>query len=256
MICANDDAGTCCGKCFNPIVLIATHERKFITTKNIELLKKQTVVPKIALVVSNTDEIEFYKQFDVSVIHHPNLPLGAKWQAGVNAVSKMLPNPLVILGSDDILIYNYIETVLHKMKQGFDFIGTDAWYTYNVESNRIYENKYINRNENRPIGSGKAMSLSLLNKMHWKVFDASARNGLDDRSYIQALSVKANTYIIKTPEILAIKGKWVTMNPAEAYLKSPNINVKKANMDILTLFGYDYRVHGENGNSFVHSETK
>ena len=239
MNCHKDDLGTCCEKCdYNPIVLIATHERKEITTKNIQLLKRQTRVPKIVLVVSNIDEIEYYKSLAVTVIHHVNLPLGAKWQAGVNAVAKMNPNPLIIVGSDDILIYNYVDMVLDKMKEGYDFIGTDAWYTFNVESGKLYDNKYINRNENRPIGSGKAMSLKFLNDIRWKVFDATKAKGLDDRSYMQAQNIRAKSFIIKTPEILAVKGRWATLNPTEKYLTSPNINVRKANMDILKHFGY------------------
>jgi hypothetical protein len=239
MNCGIDDSGDCCGKCdYNPIVLIATHERKEITTKNIELLKRQTRVPKIVLVVSNNDEIEYYKELGVTVIHHRNIPLGAKWQAGVNAAAKMNPDPLIILGSDDLLINNYVDMVLDKINEGYDFIGSDAWFTLNVNTGAVYQNSYTNRNQNRPIGSGKAMTLKFLNAINWKVFDASAMKGLDDRSFIQANNIKAKTFIIKTPEILAVKGKWATMNPAEAYLKSPNINVKKADKSILNKFGY------------------
>lgn len=224
MICTKDDSGTPCKDClcmFNPVVLIATHQRIEITTININLLKQQS--PKIIIVCSLSKEFEHYKTLGVNVILEANRPLGKKWQAGVNLANKMNANPLIILGSDDLLSTDYISTVLTKIKQGIDFIGSNAWYSLDKKINRLYSSRYINRNESFPIGSGRTYSKAILDKIRWKLFDTSAERRLDDLGYNLINSQGAKIHLIKEPLVLAIKSGVNEMNNIEAYLRSPNI---------------------------------
>lgn len=224
MICGKDDSGQCCGNCFNPVVLIATHEREEITTKNIKSLEGKC---RIILVCSTKLELEYYKKLGVTVILEPNKPLGRKWQCGVNVSVNMEPNPLIILGSDDFITDDYWNVLKTKIAEGYEFIGTTSWYNYDYH--RLYICKYTNRNEDFPIGSGKAYSLKGLKKIRWKVFDTEAERKLDDRGTLQARAQNLKTYIHKEPSILAVKGKWPVMNKTEDYLRSRNISSQRIN---------------------------
>ncbi len=241
MICPNDDMGTKCKDCFckyNPIVLIATHERKEITTININLLRNQTFIPKILIVCSTQDEFEYYKSLGVYVIFESNTPLGNKWQSGVNVAVDMKADPLIILGSDDILRSDYIKMVLTKMNQGFEFVGCSSWHSYDLPNEVLYVSKYVGENQDIPIGSGKAYSGGLLGKINGEVFNVRASKCLDDQGYRMVTRHGANSYLHREPMILAVKGGWNELNPIQAYLRAPTIKTGTANKEILK--DYDY----------------
>jgi hypothetical protein len=241
MTCPKDDSGTPCKDCickYNPVVVIATHQRKEITTKNIELLKQQSFVPRIVIVCSLHTEFEYYKTLGVSVILEANNPLGRKWQCGVHVAHNMNANPLIILGSDDILKKDFIKNALLKLNQGYEFIGYSAWYTYNKK--HLYKSTYVNRNEGNPIGSGKVYSKEILSRIRYKVFDTGADRRLDDQGTRLIKNEWAKTIVLTDPDILAVKGNWGEMNTLDAYLKSPNIRNEriKDHSDVLKQFGY------------------
>lgn len=232
--CPHDDKANCCNRCPYPVVLIATHHRLKITCKNIESLQKQTLVPKIIVVTSDQDEsVYFAETYGIESLYHKNEPLGAKWQYGVCDA-----NPLIILGSDDILAPDYVEQVCRKITDGYDFVGTTAWYSYDEYRQRVYDTSYTNKNSDFPIGSGRAYSSQLLNKMKFKLFDVGRARQLDDFGYYSAMKYSAKTFIIRSPEILAVKGDWISMNPMHKYLTSKNIHMQNASLEILKKFDY------------------
>ena len=241
MNCPNDDLGKNCKDCtckYNPVVLIATHERTDITTKNIRLLRQQSVVPKILIVCSLRSELEYYKTLDVSVVMHENLPLGKKWQNGVRAAAQLVANPLIILGSDDILHRDYIKNALIKLNEGYDFVGSTSWFSYDEKRGRLYRCEYMNVNKDYPIGSGKVYSKDILDKIRNKVFDSNSSRKLDDNGYRMISSRGANIYLNREPLILAVKGNWVQMNDIGKYLHSPNIKCELVDNKYLSVFNY------------------
>jgi hypothetical protein len=224
MNCPKDDSGDCCGLCDKKIfVVIATHERTAITTRNIESLKLQTPQPKIIIVCSDRNEFEYYKTLGVTVVMEPNRPLGRKWQCGVNVAKNMYADVVVILGSDDLLHKNYLREALSKITLGYELIGTTHWYMQDKNYN-YYHCKYTNQNENFPIGSGKVYTKSLLDRINWKVFDTRADRRLDDQGFRLSNANAAKVYLIKKPMVMAVKGNWTQMNPPQAYKSSRNIS--------------------------------
>src|SRR6187402_2622462 len=113
----------------NPTVLICTYQRREITSLNIELLLRHPTV-QIVLVCTGEDERQFYKEkFErIHVVSHRNMPLGDKWQHGVQVAHTLKANPLIILGSDDLLGENFIERCTQLTVEGHDFIGLNEWY--------------------------------------------------------------------------------------------------------------------------------
>ncbi len=237
MTCPQDDSGTCCGLCdMNVVVVIATHDRKDITTRNIKSLQLQKPQPKIVIVCSSLEELEYYKAMGVTVVHHANTPLGAKWQAGVNVAAKMKLDALVILGSDDILSKNYLVNALSKIKQGFDFVGCTHWYVHDVRNEEYLHCKYINLNEDFPIGSGKVYSAGILERIRYKLFDTMANRKLDDVGHKKIQNQNAKIFLFRTPEIMAYKGRWHMMNPTQAYKTSRNVSCTKIGKELINNF--------------------
>lgn len=220
----NDDLGTAKT---NPVVLIATHERKYITCQNIESLLKQSLKPKVVLVVSTVEEYDYYRDrfINVEIIRADNIPLGYKWQSGVNACRLLKPDPLIITGSDDILGVGFIQNMVSYMMTGCDFVGLNKWWM--VNGAKAYQLQY--NFENFPLGGGRAYSKRLLEKLNYNIFDFSKDRHLDDKGWNDSLKsgyvceiVDADKYGL---HIVSIKGGWETMNPAQKILTSNRIKI-------------------------------
>jgi hypothetical protein len=240
MICHKDDTGSCCGMCgYNPVVVMATHQRVEITRKNIQLLLKQEC--KIVLVVSDAKESAYYYEMfpQITVCFKPNNPLGAKWQYGVDNARELNPNPLIICGSDDILSKDFIKKVVLKMSQGWDMIGLTEWYTFDEVNNKFYKMKYKGVNEFTPIGSGKCISKSLLEKMKYILFEMNANRKLDDMTFSKAKIHRAKIFLNGDLFVMAVKGNWPVLNSVKAYLTGKNVSaVEVKEEEIKTHFDY------------------
>lgn len=220
----------------NPIVLICTHNRVAITQKNIDLLSRQDC--KIILVRSDPSEL-FQVGENVHILECDNHPLGFKWQCGVLFAETLKADPLIICGSDDFLASDYVDLVCKYMNMGVEFIGLTSWYTFDVEKDIVYHCEYTNFNRNFPIGSGKALSGGLLDRIGWKMFENHLNRKLDDFSFYGAKTQGAAIHLIRNPEVLAVKGDWPTLNPVGAYLKSRNILTRRVNKEILSHFAFE-----------------
>lgn len=219
----------------NPVVVIATHQRKDITSINIESLSKQTFIPKVVLVVSDATEIEFYKKYNIEIVVMDNMPLGKKWQSGVNKAIQMGANPVIITGSDDILDKRFVERSCVWIERGFHFVGLKSWYV-NYQR-KLYEFKYM---APLPLGGGRAYSSTFL-KQSGDIFDASRNRHMDDHGWNKVKFSNVKRIIFNDPLILSIKGDWPMMNRAEDFFNSKNCQLKgECDISIMqSKFNYD-----------------
>lgn len=209
----------------NPVVLIATHRRLTITTQNIRSLLAQTVRPEIILVVSEVEELRYYREVfpQVHVVSASNEPLGAKWQAGVTFSQQLKPNPLIVTGSDDILGNMFVENSCRLIEDGNHFIGLMRWWVHH--NGKAYLCDYMAL---QPLGGGKSYSGEMLTKLGYKLFDDGLDRHLDDFGWLYVrgsnLKIKCIHDVVKEGlEIHAIKGDWPVMNRFD--LKHNNIKV-------------------------------
>lgn len=214
----------------NPVVLIATHHRKEITSRNIELLFTQSRVPEIVLVCSEEDEYYYFqnKYPSVHVLQHKNNPLGEKWGFGARSSASLNPNPLIILGSDDLFGKYFIRNICAEIQKGYDFVGINRWWLHEEGKKETYLLQYTV--SNFPLGGGRAYSKRILEKMRYRIFDEKKDRRLDDFGWIEAKKKGAKSIIISEVEkhglnIVSIKGKWETMNSANTILKARSVQV-------------------------------
>jgi len=216
----------------NPVVLIATHQRTEITSRNIEMLQSQSRTPEIVLVCSDVSECDFYtRKFPtVHVLEYRNKPLGAKWQFGASKSKVLNPDPLIILGSDDLLGKYFIRNICAEIERGYDFVGLNRWWLHSEGQNTVFLLQYTV--PNFPLGGGRAYSKKILEKLNYKVFDASKDKSLDDFGWHQSKKHGAKTLLISDCEkygmnIISIKGDWITMNSADRLLNAKSVKTIK-----------------------------
>ncbi len=191
----------------NPVVLICTHERIGITNFNIESLLRQSLKPKICLIVSTHFEQSYYQSHypEAHVYMRPNLPLGSKWHAGVQLCRDLKADPLIILGSDDILGNGFIEQACRLQK---DFIGLYFWYIHHQGKAHLCE--YLAR---QPLGGGRCYSFDLLEKLNWNLFNVGLNHHLDDHPLKRIAALGIKCFTDHTLLVHAVKGKWDVINP-------------------------------------------
>lgn len=205
----------------NPVVVIATHERIEITTKNVFTLLAQKVVPLIILVTSHAPEAYKYRRIfaahalKIKILIHPNSPLGAKWQVGVDEARRQKADPLIINGSDDILGRDFIGMAIEGLDYGYDFIGLKQWAVFNPRADEAYVFNYKNF---MPLGGGRVYSKTLLEIIDYNLFDTSKARHLDDRGWNSIQST--GLMLLPNAEqygfgILSVKGDWPVMNPLD-----------------------------------------
>lgn len=209
----------------NPVVLIASHERIEITEINIRTLLLQSVVPRIVLVLSKPQEAAYFRsafKSDITIVLKANQPLGAKWQAGVEAARNINADPLIITGSDDILSKDFVEIACEGMKEHYDFLGLRQWYVKRPDEDKVYHFRYGNF---MPLGGGRVYSQSILNKLNHLLFDTVKEKHLDDLGWIgvESKSVFSSADCTGSGmEILSIKGNWPVMNTFDKMIGHKN----------------------------------
>lgn len=217
-----------------PVVVIATHVRKNITSRTIEQLQKGSVVPHIVIVCSRYDEFQFYSEkFEqVTVIVNRNEPLGEKWHVGArHAALYFKADPLIILGSDDLLTTEYVQNISNMMRRmKVDFIGINQWWLLDEKNDDLYLMEYARKDF--PLGGGRAYSQKLLQKLDYTVFDSNKFKHLDDFGWYAAKDSGLPYLMIqeattKGLNIASIKGDWPTMNTADAILKATSCKIIK-----------------------------
>lgn len=189
-----------------------------MTTDNVNCILK--CGSGVILVVSDVEEFRTYKELfpQISIIQHANLPLGLKWQSGVEVARALKADPLIITGSDDVLCPEYFIQVAQLMDEGVHFVALQSWYIYDMST--VYKLSYLAK---MPLGGGRAYSYEMLKKINFSVFDPSRDRQLDDLGYGNVLNSGLKYKILTDPLILSVKGQWVMMNPLHKLLGSMNV---------------------------------
>jgi hypothetical protein len=239
----------------NPVVLIATHQRIEITTRNIESLLRQSVKPEILLICSTESECHhWFHQYEIhkqlTVLTCPNKPLGQKWQLGVSLMEENYsPNPLIITGSDDILGDGFIKNACRLVEEGNHFIGLRGWWQH--KDGKGYYCKYLTK-DNLPIGGGRIYSDEMLKAINYQVFDPTKDRHLDEYGWDNARKSGLKCLVLDHPEkeglsIHAIKGEWQCLNPFT--LKHKNIRLLRSESGHKVLPKYYGQNNGTNSNN-------
>lgn len=209
---------------WQPVVVIASHQRQKITETLIEKVLKSHDSVKVVLVVSLIEEFNHFKNLNydrLALAIFPNKPLGSKWQQAVNIAKKIKANPVIILGSDDQLNPEFIDNVINLLNEGYHFI---TFRRYNIlHQGILYTYDY---KPEMGLGSGRVYTAEILNAFKWHLFESSKNKHLDDLGYKQVMRCNKKFLVVENEDyglsITSIKGDWEMLNPFEP----DNSNIK------------------------------
>jgi len=125
------------------------------------------------------------KKYGFLYLERPNNPLGRKFNAGLQ-VFKIFPvDYVIIMGSDDLISNNLIETYMPYMEKGHDLIGILDIYYYDILTKKLhYWPGYGNcqkdkKRRNEPLGLARCISNKMINLVNWHLWDNNVNKGLD-----------------------------------------------------------------------------
>lgn len=133
-----------------------------------------------------------------TVVMHENIPLSAKWQAGLDSLRREDVESVTILGSDDVLSARAISGLLGALEHGATFAAPLGCYVWRPADERlVLWNGYRGAREGEPIGTGRTFSRALLDALDWKVWTEPANSGLDRMAWerLGALQRKAEGFV-------------------------------------------------------------
>jgi hypothetical protein len=153
---------------------------------------------KIVVVWSSDKDWEDIQKIDNPIfqwVYQSTGSLNQLWQSGVNEAAMYQSEAIILMGSQDLVSYQYCQEAMKKVRDGFELIGSRNWlevYLQDMDSQRAGRPdlvRYAEYNDKRAdgefIGSGRVISKYLLDKMKWQLFAAQRplSSGVDKHSY-------------------------------------------------------------------------
>ncbi|MEB3884952.1 tetratricopeptide repeat protein [Lyngbya sp. CCY1209] len=124
-------------------------------------------------------------------LEHPNLPLSAKWEYGLNRCADYDPDAVIIVGSDDIVSRGLIEFYDQKLREGLVFVGIKDGYFWDVMSGQMMWWKGYGRLDTRrfgeTIGMARCLARPLLDRLNFSAWKGLQINKRLDRIVTQKL---------------------------------------------------------------------
>jgi hypothetical protein len=188
------------------VVPIPAHGREKLLRETIKLLKKQTHQVHI-IVLGDTDSVKnIAEEENVMFVHHPNQPLGSKWQKGVECARELGADAILMLGSSDWISDKWCETMIKEIERGADLVGKRNMLFMDVDHKNEYSliswNGYppwVHYRTMEPIGAGRMISKNILDKIHWHLFDKDAIKSMDFISLRNVLFGGGEVNMIQDP---------------------------------------------------------
>jgi len=214
-------------KQYNIFAAIPVNGRHELLTHTIGRLLNKCGVSKVYCMGDNEEDKKVCEKAGAEWVHHPNRPLGSKWNSGIEAAIKsgIKYDGFLFVGSSDWVSDNWIDTFAPYLEY-YDMVGTTNCYflDINTDSTRrlIHWGGYTNERKGEAIGIGRMYSMRIIKKLGGKVFIDKSDNSMDYQSLQNVLSVGGNVrsfvaYDAKTVSIST--NKWVNKHIFENEFK-------------------------------------
>jgi hypothetical protein len=123
---------------------------------------------------------EQVKPYTKHYIHHTNLPLGKKWNAGLKYCQQLQFDFILILGSDDILSTSGLDVYKRYIDAGYNYIGLKDFYVLNTINKKMnYWSGYEGKRAGETVGAGRLIARHLLEQVDFKLWKDEKNRNLD-----------------------------------------------------------------------------
>jgi hypothetical protein len=179
----NDDLAI--PKPYRVIACMPVQGRLPLLKLTIERLYKRNGVYKVICSGDRSEDKELCESLGAVWVHHPNTPLGAKWNAAFQAAQAFNPDAVLYVGSSDWISDNWIK-VMRPYIEKHKFAGTAGCYfmDFQEEVRCVFWPGYkatrfhLDRS-NETIGIGRMLSAELMDCLKWAPFNSLSNNSLD-----------------------------------------------------------------------------
>lgn len=155
---------------------------------NVARVRRRWVERGIALdfvaAASNDDDAALAREYGAHVVMHDNAPLGGKFNAALAACREFDPAMVLVMGSDDLMCDRAADAlgdaVLADRSVGF----RDLYYL-DLASMRVrYLKGYrVKSRWTEPAGCGTLHRRELLDRLDWRLWDATRHHGMDNSRF-------------------------------------------------------------------------
>lgn len=121
-------------------------------------------------------------------VEHSNNPLTFKTQAGVYAAREFEPDYVVLINSDDVLSFNFLEAVTQACPPDGALGLTSLWFWCTLTKRLAFFSGYhqhqrtrrgLYARNNRTLGTGRTFGRELLERVNWKLWAVEKNSGVD-----------------------------------------------------------------------------
>ena len=206
MPCSKDDTGTCCGKCNEVVAVIPVLGRRPLLKHTITRLLQKNKVGHVICVGHAGKDQRVCEEAGAEFLHHPNEPLGAKWNSGFQHAQKYSPIACLFVGSSDWLSDNWLPKMVPHLKE-FDLIGKPGCHFLDINQGNYRACEwqgYTGARANESIGIGRLISARALSLLKWKPFDDHLNKSLDHSMQQRVSEAGGQLKIINDPETIAL----------------------------------------------------
>jgi hypothetical protein len=229
MICSKDDSGVCCGVCdyktptgYDVIAVIPCFGRFPLLDQTVSRLVNKNKV-KVILVGDEKGVADIASKYNQEFCSYPNTTLGAKWNFGFQAARKHNPKAVLFVGSSDWVEDDFMLKTLPFLET-HEMVGTLGCYLLDIHTTRgkrlVHWPGYgKGPRAHEPIGIGRVISRSALDKMNWEPFDPQRQNSMDWTMYNKVLQNGGQIKIVDAKSMAISTNLWLNKHQFEEHWK-------------------------------------
>ena len=149
---------------------------------SIKRLRAETGIDFPVVCVSEPDDADVCREYGLTHIIHPNIPVNEKWNRGCEYIRDLGVDYVIVSGSDDVFSTATLSSLIEQMNKGIDFIGLNQVYVYDTDGDHRGELLSFTR---KGIGVGRTIHRRVLEAVNWKPWEyGEGRNwGMDSILY-------------------------------------------------------------------------
>lgn len=152
-------------------ILVINYQRPRIIKlfgASIKRLRNETGIDFPVVCVSESEDADVCREYNMTHLVYPNSPVTLKWNHGAEYVRTLGVDYMVISGSDDIFSTAALSSLINHMNTGVDFISFNEIYVYDTDGTHRGELVHI---ASKGIGVGRAIHSRVLDKVNWRPWD-------------------------------------------------------------------------------------
>lgn len=143
---------------------------------------KKNSIKLMPILISDDKKIkEISSNNHIKCLNYKNEPLSEKWNYGIYYFKEKKVDAIIILGSDNFISFDSIKVYKNTLlDEKIDVLGfRDIYYWHKEMSCGFYHRGYTIDRVGEPIGAGRMLKKSALDKMQWRPWNKEKNVGLD-----------------------------------------------------------------------------